>query len=69
MKNLKWLLLLPLAGILLSASCKKDRLDQLPPATQDGRRTFGCLVNGKPFVHKYQVEILVRQPYKVITSI
>ena len=52
MKNLKWLLLLPLAGILLSASCKKESLNQLPPATQEGRRTFGCLVNGKVYTPK-----------------
>lgn len=40
--------------ILLSASCKKDKpeLEQLPPATQEGRRTFGCLVNGKAFTPK-----------------
>lgn len=25
-------------------------IDQLPPATQTGAGTFGCLVNGKPFV-------------------
>uniref|UniRef100_UPI0040470895 DUF6252 family protein n=1 Tax=Mariniflexile sp. TaxID=1979402 RepID=UPI0040470895 len=25
-------------------------IDQLPPATQTGKNTFGCLVNGKPFV-------------------
>ncbi|WP_299129004.1 hypothetical protein [uncultured Winogradskyella sp.] len=39
-------------------SCKKDEddagptdpIDQLPPATQTGEGTFGCLVNGEPFV-------------------
>jgi hypothetical protein len=34
-------------------SCKKDNLapvDQLPPATQEGKRTLGCLINGKPFI-------------------
>ncbi|MFY0484112.1 hypothetical protein ACI6PS_16055 [Flavobacterium sp. PLA-1-15] len=25
-------------------------IDQLPPATQTGAGTFGCLINGKPFV-------------------
>ncbi|HXH99678.1 MAG TPA: DUF6252 family protein [Sphingobacteriaceae bacterium] len=55
MKTLQLLFLLPFAGMLLSASCKKEPLDKLPPATQEGRRTFGCLVNGKPFVHKYQL--------------
>ncbi|WP_412560203.1 hypothetical protein [Winogradskyella sp. MIT101101] len=37
-------------------SCKKDDdggcqgVDCLPPATQTGEGTFGCLVNGEPFV-------------------
>ena len=25
-------------------------IDQLPPATQTGEQTFGCLINGEPFV-------------------
>ena len=42
-------LLLPLT---LLPSCKKDAAapaDQLPPATQSGANTFGCLVNGQPW--------------------
>ena len=39
--------------IILSASrCKKDPInpvDQLPPETQTGANTFGCLVNGQAF--------------------
>jgi hypothetical protein len=36
-------------------SCDKDDkpsnpIDQLPPATQTGAGTFGCLVNGVPYV-------------------
>ena len=27
-------------------------LDQLPPATQTGANTFGCLINGEPFTPK-----------------
>ncbi len=42
--------------IFFFASCDKDDdkpqnpVDQLPPATQTGAGTFGCLVNGVPFV-------------------
>ena len=42
-------LLLPLALLL---GCKKNNpapADQLPPATQTGANTFGCLVNGQPW--------------------
>lgn len=28
----------------------QNPLDQLPPATQTGANTFGCLINGEPFV-------------------
>lgn len=35
-----------------TAGCKKDKASeaQLPPVTQTGANTFGCLVNGKVFV-------------------
>lgn len=50
MKNM---LLFLLASLLLGSSCKKQRtvnpVDQLPPATQTGANTFGCLVNGQAF--------------------
>ncbi len=44
--------------IFLCSSCKEyivkpvDPLTVLPPATQTGARTFGCLVNGNAFVPK-----------------
>jgi hypothetical protein len=53
MKSFKILTLLILTGILLSASCKKDKdspeseMAKLPPETQTGANTFGALVNGK----------------------
>ena len=54
-KNLKlnvFLLLL----ILNTVSCKKkpsaDPIDNLPPITQEGKNTFGCLINGEVFVPK-----------------
>ncbi len=39
---------------LISASCKKEKTgaDGLPPATQTGANTFGCLVNGVLFYLK-----------------
>lgn len=46
------LLALPLALLL---GCKKDTsapVDQLPPATQTGANTFGCLVNGQAWTPK-----------------
>lgn len=52
MKNLLFLLL---ATVTLS-SCDKDdskpktELEKLPPATQTGAQTFGCLIDGKAFV-------------------
>jgi len=52
-------LFISLASLLffLSAnSCKKhkdvDPLSQLPPETQTGANTFGCVVNGKAFLPK-----------------
>jgi hypothetical protein len=43
-------------SFLLSTSmkCKKDQtgIDTLPPATQEGKGTFGCLVNGEAFTPK-----------------
>ena len=49
MKPFLLLLTLPLALLL---GCKKDAPDpagQLPPATQTGANTLGCLVNGVPW--------------------
>jgi hypothetical protein len=48
-------LLLFVMAITLSC-CKNDDdnntnpIDLLPPATQTGEQTFGCLINGEPFV-------------------
>lgn len=41
-----------LAAVILftACGCSKDNLqEQLPPATQTGANTFGCLFNGKVF--------------------
>lgn len=42
-----------LAALLGLSQCKKsdpDPVSQLPPATQTGANTFGCLVNGQPWL-------------------
>ena len=39
---------IPLWMLLLSISCNKEKL--LPPATQTGANTFGCLVDGKAWI-------------------
>jgi hypothetical protein len=35
-------------------SCKEDKtgIDALPAATQEGKHTFGCLIDGKVFIKK-----------------
>lgn len=54
----RYLLILPSLFfiILTGTECKKHKpsnpVDQLPPETQVGANTFGCLVNGKVFVPK-----------------
>lgn len=51
-------LILLLTIILTLFSCNKDDnksqnpIDQLPPATQTGANTAGCLVNGEAFLPK-----------------
>ena len=52
MKNIPYLLLCLLA--LLHPNCRKDQDQDCPPdlpcATQAGENTFGCYINGKPWV-------------------
>ncbi|TAE43334.1 MAG: hypothetical protein EAZ51_01875 [Sphingobacteriales bacterium] len=51
MKPLKNILVLFCSLLMLAASCKKEKsknpIDDLPPATQTGANTFGCLINGE----------------------
>ncbi|HBY54848.1 MAG TPA: hypothetical protein DEH15_20755 [Marinilabiliales bacterium] len=52
-KQSVFLLVTLLSFILFSAgSCEKDEEPQLPPITQTGAGTFGCLVNGEIWVAK-----------------
>ncbi|WP_304067358.1 DUF6252 family protein [Pedobacter glucosidilyticus] len=52
MKTLKYIIILISYFSLSASSCKKDKtgIDALPAATQEGRNTFGCLVNGEVFI-------------------
>ena len=48
---MKTYLLFSLVAVLLTAGCKKDSPEAgLPPATQEGKNTGGCLINGERFV-------------------
>lgn len=53
---MKYLTLFALLLLLTIASCKKNKpkteLEKLPPITQTGANTFGCLVNGKAWIPK-----------------
>ena len=53
---MKQFLLLGISLILLCSSCKKNKpvnpIDQLPPETQTGANTFGCLIDGQLFLPK-----------------
>ncbi|KHJ39512.1 hypothetical protein PBAC_00190 [Pedobacter glucosidilyticus] len=52
MKTLKYIIILISYLSLSASSCKKDKtgIDALPVATQEGKNTFGCLVNGEVFI-------------------
>lgn len=53
---MKILHLFLILGLALNTACNKDDdepqnpIDQLPPATQTGEQTFGCLINGEVFL-------------------
>ncbi|KAA1241563.1 hypothetical protein [Aquimarina sp. RZ0] len=51
----KFLFLLVLIAITIISACSNDDdnnnpIDQLPPATQTGKQTIGCLINGEAFI-------------------
>ena len=62
-------------GILLTLnSCSKNNeteltpLEQLPEATNTGKGTFGCLINGEPFVvRNTSKQVAIYQQMKVWT--
>lgn len=52
---MKYLIIAAIFLLITVASCKKentlqDELAKLPPATQTGANTFGCLINGKAWI-------------------
>ena len=53
---MKYLILAGCLTILMAASCKKNKpkteLEKLPPITQTGANTFGCLLNGVAWIPK-----------------
>lgn len=55
---MKYLIMASCLTILMAASCKKNKptpkteLEKLPPITQTGANTFGCLLNGQAWIPK-----------------
>ncbi|MCF8239088.1 MAG: hypothetical protein K9I85_13080 [Saprospiraceae bacterium] len=50
---MKYLTILLIAMLYLASSCQKDNIEpkpDLPPATMTGGNTFGCYINGVPWV-------------------
>lgn len=64
-------LLLPALALLLLTQCHKNDPDptkpedQLPPATQTGANSFGCLLNGQPWTPTYNLAIGTPPPLRV----
>jgi len=56
--------LLFITSLTACEGCKDDpspktELEKLPPATQEGKYTFGCLVNGKAWVTETSIDVVV----------
>ena len=54
-----------LSFVLFLISCKKDTTPVLPSETQEGRTTFGCLVNNKVFVNEGSYQFGISNFYAV----
>lgn len=54
MKKFHRLLMMIMLTLIISCSSDDDQpqnpIDKLPPATQTGEQTFGCLINGEVFI-------------------
>lgn len=44
----------------------KTELEKLPPATQEGKYTFGCLVNGNAWVTKHSLSVSATYQFGVL---
>jgi len=55
-----------LLTVLITGNCKKDldELSKLPMPTQEGKRTFGCLINGKAWIPENGGIILTTPPLR-----
>jgi hypothetical protein len=49
MKFIKTILLFLIPLLFLGSQCRKENINILPPETDQGFNTFGCLVNGELF--------------------
>ena len=50
---MKYLFIFIIVIVIALPACKKSKnfdVDSLPPITQEGKNTFGCLINGKVYV-------------------
>lgn len=55
---MKIVLFLPFCSIIIFACCKdKNEPSELPPLTHSGKNTFGCYLDGEPFVAKTSFSI------------
>lgn len=67
-KTISPILLLKLIVLFTAISCrvesdiKEPQLDQLPPITQTGAYTFGCLMDGEVWVPKHYSNRIVNPP-------
>ncbi|MBK3518149.1 DUF6252 family protein [Carboxylicivirga marina] len=53
--------------VLMGSGCEKDdKTPELPPITQSGENTFGCLVNGEVWLPKKGM--ITTPPYRVVNN-
>lgn len=69
---MKRITIILLIGLFLATSCNKDDgIDNphgLPSATETGANTFGCLLNGEPWVAEIGTEVLSPSAHKLLMN-